>query len=300
MMIINKNPKRIFFILLISTILCIFSITGCAKKQAATAEKETAIPVKVMKVELKEIAESIEYVGNIKAQDEALIYPKVNGKIIEKIKEEGANIEKGEVIAYVDRDEVGFKFEKAPVESPLKGVIGEVFVDIGSQVSTQTPIALVVDMDRVEIDLEIPEKYIPMISLGQEAKIRVDAYPDEEFIGTITKISPVVDLATRTAATEIVIENPQHKLNSGMFAKISLVIRQHKGVPVILKEALVGKDPDLYVYITEGDKAVLRKVKVGIRQGPYYEVTEGLKEGDMVVIMGQQRLGDGVFVAPEE
>ncbi len=195
-MMIDKNSENILFVLLIPLAFLLFLGAGCAKKEGA-AQNQTAIPVKVMKVELKDIAESIEYVGNIKAQDEALIYPKVSGKIIEKLKEDGAVVEKGEVIAYIDRDEVGFNFEKAPVESSLKGIVGRVFVDIGSQVSPQTPTALVVNMDKVEIGLQIPEKYIPMISLGQKALIRVDAYPDEEFAGSVTKISPVVDLTTR-------------------------------------------------------------------------------------------------------
>jgi HlyD family secretion protein len=296
MMMVTHKKKQLF---LLTVPLVFYLLSGCAKEQKVS-QKELPIPVKVMRLEEKEIAETIEYIGDIKAQDEAYVYPKVNGKIIEKLKEDGAHVGKGEVIAYVDRDEVGFKFEKAPVESPLTGVIGKVFVDIGSQVSTQTPVALVVDMDKVEIDLEIPEKYIPLISLGQEARVRVDAYPDEEFKGTVTRISPVVDVATRTASTAILIDNPAHKLNSGMFAKVSLIIREHKNAPVILKEALIGKEPDLYVYVVEGDKAALKAIKVGIRQGPYYEVTEGLKEGDLVVIMGQQRLRDGAVVTAEE
>lgn len=295
----GKSSKNILFAFLIPLACLLLLCSGCGKKQEV-ARDDTAVPVKVMKVELKQIAESIAYVGNIKAQDEAFIYPKVSGKIIEKLKEDGAVVEKGEVIAYVDRDEVGFNFEKAPVESSLKGIVGRVLVDIGSQVNPQTPVALVIDMDKVEIGLQIPEKYIPMISLGQEAKIRVDSYPQEEFAGTVTKISPVVDLTTRSAPIEIMIENPRHKLNSGMFARVDLILRQHKNAPVILKEAIMGKGQDIYVYMVENKKAVLRKITAGIRQGPYYEVTEGLKEGDLVVIMGQQRLRDGVPVAPEE
>ena len=251
-------------------------------------------------MELKELAEIIEYVGNIKAQDEAIVYPKVSGKIIEKIKEDGSPVNKGEVIAYIDRDEVGLKFEKAPIESPLTGVMGRVYVDIGANITSQTAIALVVNMDKVKVSLDIPEKYLPRISLGQEAKIKVDAYAQEEFLGKVTKISPVVDLATRSAPLEISLDNSQHRLKSGMFAKVSLVLAEHKNVPVILKEAIMGKNSNVYVYIVEDKKAVLKKVNLGIRQGPYFEVLAGLKEGDLVVIMGQQRLRDGAEVEPEE
>jgi membrane fusion protein (multidrug efflux system) len=85
-----------------------------------------------------------------------------------------------------------------------------------------------------------------------------------------------------------------------MFSKVSLVLAEHKNVPVILKEAIMGKVPNLYVYVIEKQKAVLRKITLGIRQGPYYEVSDGLREGDLVVIMGQQKLYEGAQVITEE
>jgi membrane fusion protein (multidrug efflux system) len=267
-------------------IILILLLSGCQKK----VEKDNAvelIPVKVSKVELKDILETIDYVGNIKARDEAVIYPKVSGKIIEKVKQEGDLVNKGETIVYIDRDEVGLTFERAPVESSLKGVVGRVYVDIGQNVNNLTPIALVVNMDKVKIDLDVPEKYLSRVSLGQKAKINVDAYPEENFMGEVTKITPVVDLINRASPIEITVDNPGHLLKSGMFAKVSLIIQERKAVPIILKEAIMGKEPELYTYVIENKKAVLRKISLGIRQGPYYEVKQGLREGDPVVIVGQ-------------
>ena len=288
------SPQKVIIALFVA-----LAVLGCQKQEKNQAAK-AIIPVKVSKVEFKDLEETVDYVGNIRAQEEAVIYSKVNGKIIEKVKEDGSLVNKGEAVAYIDRDEVGFKFEKAPVESPLTGIIGRVYVDIGENVTTQTPIALVVDMRRVEIDLDIPEKYYAKIALDQKAKVKVDTYPDEEFSGRVTKISPVVDLSTRAAPIEIAIDNPEGKLRSGMFSKVSLVLTEHKNVPVILKEAIMGKVPNLYVYVVENQKAVIRKITLGIRQGPYYEVRDGLGEGDLVVIMGQQRLYEGAQVITEE
>jgi RND family efflux transporter MFP subunit len=166
-------------------------------------------------------------------------------------------------------------------------------------VSVQTPIALVVDPDKVKINLDIPESYLARISLGQEAKVIVDTYPDEEFLGKITRISPVVNLDNRAAPVEITIENQDHRLKSGMFAKVSLITEKHQNTPVILKEAIIGSALDTYVYTVENNKAVMRKVTLGIHDGPLYEVTQGLKEGDMVVVVGQQRLHDNAQVLAE-
>lgn len=292
----SKKTRLAIFILLSCAA---FLFLGCSQEKKMTQEK-TIIPVKVEKIVLKDLDDYIDYVGNIKAQEEAIVYPKVNGKIFEKIKEDGSPVDKGEVIAYIDRDEVGFKFEKAPVESPLTGIIGRVYVDLGENVTVQTPIALVVDMRRMEIDLDIPEKYLGQAALGQSAKISVDTYPREEFTGKVTKISPIVDLSTRAAPVQITVDNKEQKLRSGMFAKVNLIIAQYKNVPVIAKEAVLGKDPNLYVYIIENKKAILRKIMLGIRSGQDFEVKDGLKAGDFVVVMGQQKLYEGAEVLMEE
>ncbi len=284
---------------LVCFLVAITFFAGCGR-EVGRKIKEEIVPVKVMKVKLENLTKNLEYVGNIKGENEAIVYPKVSGKIIEKVKEDGSPITKGEVIAYIDRDEVGLKFEKAPVESPLTGIVGRVYVDIGSSVTPQSAVAFVTNIDKAKISLDIPEKFLPKVSLGQEAEVRVDAYPQDKFIGKVTKVSPVVDIVTRAAPIEITIDNSNHHLQSGMFAKVKLVIEENKNVSVILKESVLGKDPDAYVYVIENKKAILKKVALGIRQGPYFEVRDGVVTGDTVVIMGQQRLRDGSSVEPEE
>ncbi len=285
--------------------VCALALTSCfrretAQRPQAQEAQKSAIPVRVAKVELRDLDEVLEFVGNIRAKEEVAVYPKVSGKIVEKAKEEGAAVKKGEAIASIDRDEVGLTYEKAPVESPLEGVIGRVYVDIGSYVTPQTPVALVVDMEKMKIDLSVPEKYVSKVSVGQEAKIRADAYANEDFTGVITKVSPVLDVDTRSVPIEITVDNVDHRLKSGMYAKVRLTVTENARVPVILKEALVGRGDDQAVFIAKNDKAEWRKVKVGIREGAYVGLTEGADEGELVVIMGQQRLSDGAAIRAEE
>ncbi|MDD5255223.1 MAG: efflux RND transporter periplasmic adaptor subunit [Candidatus Omnitrophica bacterium] len=291
--------RRLLVVLLAGTaVLC----AGCKGKEDLRTKQKTPekVPVMVSRVALQAFSYFINYAGDIKAQDEVAVYPKVSGKISEKIKEDGAAVAKGDVLLYIDRDETGLKFEKAPVESPLTGVVGRIYVDRGQNVTAQTAVALVVNMENVKINLDVPEKYLPQVALGQQAFIAVDAYPQEEFSGTVTKASPVVDTTTRTAPIEITIANPEHRLKPGMFARVRLVLKDLQRVPVVLRESVIGKDPDTYVYTVKDGKAVLQKVVLGIRKGAYYEVKEGLSEGDMVVIMGQQKLTEGALVLVEE
>ncbi len=294
---VMKNPKK-SLIITITLLVSLSLIRNCAKKDVIA--KAEPIPVRVHEIKEQDLEKTLEYTGSIKGEDEVLIYPKVSGKVIEKVHEDGSQVTKGEPILFVDRDEVGLKFEKAPVESPLTGIVGRVYVDIGSNVSTTTPVALVSTVDRVQINLEIPEKYMPAVTIGQDAQIIVDAYPGVVFKGKVTKVSPVAEIETRSAPIEIMINNQDHRLMSGMFAKVRLVISEDKNALVILREAIIGKSPDTHVYVVEDGKAFLRKVELGRRQGTYYAVTNGLKPGDLVVVMGQQRLRDGVPVIFEK
>ena len=287
---------------IIAAVVLLLAVFGCQEKEAAKPREAAAeaIPVKTVTVKTRTMQESIDYVANVKAQEEVNVYPKVTGKIAEKVKQEGDPVAKGDVIAYIDRDEVGLDFRKAPVESPLGGVVGRMMVDVGSNVSPQTAIALVVDMEKVRVLLDVPEKYLPAISAGMAAEVTVEAYPDKTFTGSIVRISPVVDTATRTSLVEISIDNKEHKLYSGMYAKVRVVTREFKDSLVVLKEAVLGKEPQQYVYVIRDNKAALRDVKVGVRQGPYLQIAEGLSAGDKVVVMGQQRLYEGAPVLVEE
>ncbi len=291
--------RRITAYLLIVTIAV--GLNGCgAKEKRGKRDKDEVVPVRVMTVIKQDMQKVLEYVGNVKGIDEAKVYPKVSGKIVEKVMGDGSVVAKGDVIAYIDRDEVGLTFEKAPIESPLAGVVGRTYVDIGSNVNIDTPIALVSNMEIAQINLDVPENLLPRVAVGQNAEVTIDSCPGEIFIAKVVKISPIVELETRAAPIELNIDNPDGKLQSGMFAKVKLILGVNEGVPAILKEAVMGKVPDTYVYVVQGDKALVRNVALGIRVGPLYEVTEGLSEGDRVVIMGQQKLKDGAIVAVEE
>jgi len=294
-----RTSRRLSFILFFCLLL---GLAGCQRKETGLDKSSgpEVIPVKVSEVKARNVQELIDYVANVKAQEEAYVYPKVTGKIIEKVKQEGDPVAKGDVIAFIDRDEVGLKFEKAPVESPIAGIVGRVLVDIGANVSSQTAIALVVDMDKVKVYLDVPEKYLPDVSVGMPASVNVEAYPEETFSGNVVRISPVVDTATRTSQVEISIDNKAHKLYSGMYAKVKMVTREFPGALVVLKEAVLGKEPQQYVYVVKEQKAEIKDIKAGVRQGPYMQIEEGLAAGDKVVIMGQQRLYEGAPVLAEE
>ncbi|MDD5483708.1 MAG: efflux RND transporter periplasmic adaptor subunit [Kiritimatiellae bacterium] len=278
----------------------VLTLCDCKGKGDSKAVANEAVAVRCLRVEARDIKRTLDYAASIKAQDDAQVYPKVTGKILEKLKEEGAPVEKGEIIAYIDRDEIGFTFEKSPVDSPLAGIVGTVYVDLGDSVSPQTAVAFVVDIDNVRVNLDVPEKYFPVIKIDQKAEVAVDAFPKQTFTGRVSKISPIVDILTRTAPVEIFIPNPEHKLMPGMFARVKLILEEKKKTLLVPKESVLGHSRETIVYVVEGDSARRRAVKTGFRFGGEVEIAEGLRAGETIVIMGQQRLRDGAKVIAEQ
>lgn len=255
------------------------------------------ITVKVEKVKREDLNFILSYAGSLKAKNEALIYPKVSGKLSNYLVSEGDKIEKEKTICLIDRDETGLKYELAKVDSPLAGIIGRTFLDKGANVTSQaTAVALVVDMDQMIVKLNIPEADIADIKKGLSAYLRVDSYPNEDFEGVVSKLSEVMDTQTRTLPIEILIPNPGHRLKSGMFSRIRIFAGKHIGSLVVLQDGLVKENSFNYVYIAEDSIARKVKVKPGIYQDNKVEILEGLKEGQKVIVFGHQGLKDGSSV----
>src|SRR3989338_7850145 len=100
---------------IVCTCIAVLALAGCGGEKSGRKASGESTPVRVIAVENKDLSKALEYAGSIKGRDEAVVYPKVSGKIIEKTKEEGSRVNKGDAIMYIDRDEVGLKFEHAPV-----------------------------------------------------------------------------------------------------------------------------------------------------------------------------------------
>ncbi len=267
------------------------------------AEKPKAIPVKVVTAQKGDINEILSFVGDVKAQDQINIYPKVSGKLIEIRFREGQQVKKGDIIALIDRDVTGLKFETAAVTSPIDGIVGRVYLDIGSVVSPPnpapsmgTPIIMVVSMDQVKVRVNVIERNLPRVKKEQKAEIKVDAFPDRVFSGKVSTVSPVVDELSRTAPVEIVIDNQKHLLKPGFFARVDLLVGEHRGVTIIPEECLLKVGEQRYVYVAKDGLAGRRNISVGLAENEHVQVLDGLDVGEMVVYVGQQMLINGVAI----
>jgi len=291
--------KGIIWIVVASVILGIgygvVTRRKAAQRKTGDDAKQDFIPVAIEEVRSGNLESILSFVGDIKGEDQVTVYSEATGKLSRYLVDEGSWVEKDRVIALVDRAITGMEFEEARVKSPLSGIVGRLYLDKGSTIGLDTPIALIAKMDRVKVEFSIPERDMVKVSKGQDARVKVDAYPDKIFGGNVTRLSPVVDPMTRSAYAEVTLSNPEHKLKPGMFAEISIVVASSREAIVVPKEGILeninsGKSS---VFVVQDSIAVRRDVKTGISQGGLVEVKSGLSLGEKIVITGHHYLKGG-------
>lgn len=220
---------------------------------------------------------------------------------LDMLKKGATEEEIGIARAQVTQAEVGVavarkNLEDSTMKAPFSGLITARFVDEGVQVYTapKTDILKLTDISRVKVKVPVSERDYPKVKIGTLAEIKLDALPGEIFQGKVTRIIPEIDPISRNFYAEVEISNPLLRLKSGMFANIRLFVGKKESL-TISRETLVT---DLvtgvsYVFVVEGDQAVRRKLILGKRSGLLIEVLEGLKEGEKLVVKGQNRLQQG-------
>ncbi|MEF3280907.1 MAG: efflux RND transporter periplasmic adaptor subunit [Elusimicrobiota bacterium] len=272
--------KKNFLILLM-----LFAVVSCHKKDGS--KNENVFYVQTQKVIRKDLKEELVISGNIKGKDEAVIYPRINGKLVKNLVREGDFVKKDDAIALVKKDDVGVVYEPAPVPSTISGYVGRVYQDEGADVNPMTPIALVVNQDVIRVQIEVPEKYLSRISVGSKVYIKVDAYADKIFYTKVDKVSPVVDKLSRTFLVEAFIENRENLLKSGMIAEAHVILQEVQRALAIPVSAIVEKEGKKYVYLADrlNNVAIEKEIKHGIKNTDWIEV-KNLKEGDEIITIG--------------
>jgi multidrug efflux pump subunit AcrA (membrane-fusion protein) len=182
------------------------------------------------------------------------------------------------------------------IRAPISGIISKRFLDQGSFVSTTTPIVRIVAMDTVKVVVQVVEIEIAQLRAGAIAEIYVDAYREEVFQGLVVRISPTVDPESRTADVEIRVDNKDHRLKPGMFARVSIVTQRRDGVLLLSKDWLVRQSATPQVFVNENGKASRRVVSLGVEGEQHVEVLKGLQAGEEVIVAGQYEVKDGMPV----
>ncbi|MGH8251664.1 MAG: efflux RND transporter periplasmic adaptor subunit [Steroidobacteraceae bacterium] len=192
------------------------------------------------------------------------------------------------------------------IRSPIAGTVtqrldlvkvGNTVTPVGGVIeSADSSLFVVENLESLILRVNVPERELSKLSVGQIAELSFDAVPDHRFTGEIALISPYVDAATATFPVRIRVTRTGDLLRPGMFARVAIVYERKPDALQIPRTALLDGDGPPKVYVVQGGKAAERAVQLGLSNGAMIEVVKGLKDGEQVVVVGQGAVKPGAAV----
>ena len=256
--------------------------------------------------------------GTIEPYTRVEVSPSVSGRIDRVEVDEGNVVKEGDILAWISSEdrislldaarsglesaqkendpealkeaemayEIANKaYKPVPLTNSISGEVINRSCEPGQNVSTQS--VLFVIADRLVASVQVDEADIGKIKKGQNTWITLDAFPDERLKGRVTKISREGSLVSDVVEYEVMVEPlkvPRHWA-SGMTANVEFVVEKKDSVLVIPKTAVKENEGENFVMVF-ADRPMPRRIKTGITDGKSIEVTEGLMEGDNVIVTG--------------
>ncbi len=188
------------------------------------------------------------------------------------------------------------------IRSPYNGFVITKHVLDGMEVKPGMVLYTLADLSALWIQAEIYESELPWVKEGQQATITLPYFPGESFTGVLDYIYPILETKSRTIKVRLVVPNPDLRLKPGMYANVTIHANPVKNAIAVPQEAVLFSGERTLVFMSLGNgRFAPRDVTVGIESGDnYYEIREGLKAGEAVVLSGQflldseSRLQEGI------
>ncbi len=237
--------------------------------------------------------------ANLKRNEELLAQNFVAARVVD---ESRAALQVAE--AQVDLAQA--RLQRMRITAPFDGTLGLRSINLGQYVKDGDDLVNLEDTSKLTVDFRLPERYQNQIAPGQGVQVQLDALPGKRYDARVIAVDPLLDANGRSISVRAEMPAaPGDGLRPGMFARVLTVFSVDDRALVVPEEALVPQGGRQFVYLIDeqgqGDarKRVSRRVEVelGVRRGAQVQITKGLKEGDTVVVAGQQRLQrDGTAV----
>jgi len=183
------------------------------------------------------------------------------------------------------------RLEEAVLVAPFAGTVASVDINVGELASSAKPAIVLVDLSALHLDITVDEIDIGRIEVGQEVNIALDAFPDVELKGRVTRIDPVgtVVQGVVTYGVRIELEPTEVPIRPGMTANVDILVERREEVLLVPNRALRRDGRGKYVEVLAGGQRQRRYVTTGLSDGAFTEVIEGLKEGERVIVSASRR-----------
>ncbi len=196
--------------------------------------------------------------------------------------------------------------DKKEIRAPFDGIAGIREVNPGQMVPAGQELVTLQALDKVFVDFSLPQQDLGKVKVGLPVKMTTDAIEGREFTGTLSAINSAIDPATRSVSLQATIDNADHALRAGMFARVEVQLPETKPILFIPTTAVAYAPFGNSVYLiekkknekTDKDELIARQqfVRTGETRGDFVAVTNGVKEGEEVVSTGVFKMRNGMHV----
>ncbi|HEY5673228.1 MAG TPA: efflux RND transporter periplasmic adaptor subunit [Malonomonas sp.] len=194
------------------------------------------------------------------------------------------------------------QLQKCFPAAPIKGVVDYLYVDRGEFIDVGKPLLRLVQVDRLKVIADVPEKDVPFLQVGQQVEVipaTINNRTATAITGQIEHIAYTADDMTRTYRTKIAIDNKQGLLRPGMIVRARFVRRQLTGVVSAPLYAVLDRDGEKVVFVEENGFARKLSVETESSVEQRILISSGLQPGQKLIVKGQQLLIDGAKVQVE-
>lgn len=288
------SPKSAFAWAVVLGLPLVPSITQAQQKKTGRGERGPAV-VQTIKAQRRSAPRISETAVALVGRKQTNVFSKVAGRVTGLAAAEGKPVRAGQVLFRVDRSEPGESYLSVPVTSPINGWIGRWNVTEGTQVSTQEPVVLVVDDQKLNANIYLPIQEWVQVKLNSKVTLRVN---DVVRPARVLTIARAAEAGSGRGGLTVEVNNEDNAFKSGVvaLARLELDARERLLLPAA---ALRISDQGAAVFRVEEGKAKRIKVNYAFYNNDLVEILSGVGENDEIVSLGAHQLFDGAEVKTE-
>ncbi|HQZ83875.1 MAG TPA: efflux RND transporter periplasmic adaptor subunit [Pyrinomonadaceae bacterium] len=185
------------------------------------------------------------------------------------------------------------------IKAPFAGFVSDRPTAVGEYVSSSSVIATVLRTNPIKAIIQVPEADVPSVRLGAGVTVSVDAYKDRSFAGRVSAVNPAIDVNSRAASIEALIDNPDNSLRQGMFASVS-IIREGGSSGVFVPKTAIRSDAatkSFTVFVIVDGVAKAKVVQIGREEGDWQQIISGVDADETVATSSVDQLFEGAKVS---
>lgn len=274
--------------LIVVGMLVFCGIAACVNKP-----KETVYNINEIKLIKQKVPHVLTVQGVLEGDPQVKVYPQVSGKFARNAVVEGASVNKDDVVAYIDRDQIGYRYELAPVKAPVSGIVTELYyIDKGDQAGPQMPVAEIANEDNVKVVFNLGQDDLLAVQKGQKAQI---FYAEDQAFyldGVVNSVPPVIDTDIMAGTVVVTAPNKARTMKIGMSVNVE-ILTEEKDSYIVPEQAVLSGSDGAYIYEDKAGKAAVVKVTTGYSHEGQVEINGLLADGDEVVTEGNSVLSEG-------